>query len=124
MIRKDPIMLQATFDTVARGGGDGPRFIFPLLLLVLLGFGIAALIRRRRGGGPAFRHHHGPGSGSPMQTLEDRFARGDIDRAEFEHRKAVLIGAETVPPAPASAPPTPPTQPDPVVEPTVDEDDA
>ena len=109
-------------DHIGRGGGDGPHplgFLLFLLLLLLGGFLIARIIRRRRGGGSAGWHHHS----SPISTLQDRFARGDIDRAEYEHRKAVLDGVEHVPPAPPSrtatvAPPAPPT-----AEPTTDDGD-
>lgn len=88
-------MLLAAFDHGVRGAERGPHFIFPFLLLLLFGFLAAKVIRRRRGG-MAFAH-----PGSPMQTLQDRFARGEIDRDEFEHRKAVLDGADVVPPAPS-----------------------
>lgn len=88
-------MLLASLGHVGRGGADGPGFLFPLLLLIGLFFAIRWLIRRRRG-----EHHVGRGHGSPMRTLQERFARGEIDRAEFEHRKAVLVGADEVPPAP------------------------
>lgn len=112
-------MLLAALDHGYRSGGDhGPHFIFPLLLLLLLGFLAAKLIRRRRGGEPLRRPHHG----SPSQTLADRFARGEIDRDEYEHRKAVLEGADVIPPAPARPmPPTPPAPPTaPVVTPPAD----
>lgn len=88
-------MLIAAVGNASRGGEAGPRIFFPLLLLLLLGLLIGKVIRRRRGIG-AGGHRHG----SPIQTLEDRFARGEIDRAEFEHRKAVLVGSEQIPPAP------------------------
>jgi len=94
-------MLLAAFDHGVRGAERGPGFIFPFLLLLLIGFVVARIIRRRRGGGMAWAHH-----GSPMMTLQDRFARGEIDRDEFEHRKAVLDGAEVVPPAPPRPQPT------------------
>lgn len=97
----------------ARGGeGGGPRFLFLLLMLALLGFVIAKVVRRKRGG------NGGPGQrGSAMHTLQDRFARGEIDQNEYEHRKAVLVGADVVPPAHESAAPpfggdVEPTQPD------------
>ena len=93
-------MLLAALGTASRGGEHGPRFLFPLLLFVLLGLLIGKVVRHRRGGG-SHSHRHG----SPMQTLENRFARGEIDRAEFDHRKAVLDGSDDVPPAPAKSAP-------------------
>ena len=75
-----------------RGGGDG-HFFFPLFFFLLLGVGLFFLLRRRRNG-PI-----GQGA-SARQVLDERFARGDIDRAEYEHRKAVLDGKDDVPPAP------------------------
>ncbi|MDJ0770819.1 MAG: SHOCT domain-containing protein [Ilumatobacter sp.] len=96
-------MFSATLGLLAREGGDGPRFLFPLVLLLLIGGLTWWLIRRRRG-------DRGPESA--LSTLQDRFARGDIDRAEFEHRHAVLTGADAVPPAPnRPAPPAPPAPP-------------
>ncbi len=95
-------MLLAALGTASRGGEHGPRFLFPLLLFILLGLLIGKIVRHRRGGG-AHGHRHG----SPLQTLENRFARGEIDRAEFEHRKAVLDGSDDVPPAPARPAPAP-----------------
>lgn len=101
-IRKDMPMLTA-FEHGAREGGHGPPF--PLFFLLLLVGGAIWFIRRRKAGGHGGRHHHG----SPMRTLQDRFARGEIDRAEFAHRRAVLDGDEVIPPAPANpAPPAPP----------------
>ena len=88
---------------LAHGGGyrgdHGPHFLFPLLLLIGLGFLIAAIIRRRRGGGD---HHAAPtppppapanaGSATAMAVLQERFARGEIDTAEYEIRRNVLEG--------------------------------
>ena len=117
-------MLLAAFDQASRGGDHGPRFLFPLLLLILGGFLFAKVVRRRRGGGGSYGHH----GASPQRTLDDRFARGEIDRTEYEHRKAVLNGEDIIPPAPAaSAPPRtaaaapPPPPADPVAEEPVDD---
>ncbi|MEM9606485.1 MAG: SHOCT domain-containing protein [Actinomycetota bacterium] len=73
-------------------GGDG-EFLFPFFLVLLLGLAAFLFFRRRRGG-PVGR------GASARQVLDERFARGDIDRAEYEHRKAVLDGKDDVPPAP------------------------
>lgn len=89
-------MLLAALDHASRGGAHGPRFIFPLLLLLLIGFTASRVIRRKRGGGG---HHHR--HGSALATLQDRFARGEIDRDEYDHRLAVLNGDDVIPPAPA-----------------------
>lgn len=98
-------MLLAAFDRGARGMEHGPRFLFPLFLMALLTL-LFVLMRRRRHAAFAGAYRHG--RGSPRQTLEDRFARGEIDQDEFEHRRAVLDRDEVIPPAPTrSAPPAP-----------------
>lgn len=97
-------MMLAAFQRAESGLEQGPRFLFPLLIIALLIF-VFSRLRRRRG------HHVMAGGGaSPMTTLGDRFARGEIDQTEFDHRKAVLTGAKEVPPAPAQ--PAPPEQQD------------
>ncbi len=87
-------MMLFALEHAGRGGERGPQFLLPLLLFFLIGFVVLRVIRHRRGG------HDWQPHGSPMRTLEDRFAKGEIDREEFEHRKAVLDGADVVPPAP------------------------
>ena len=60
-------------------------FLAPLFFFLLLG---AAVGGRRRGG-----WHCGPGgeySGSALDTLEIRYAEGEIDRAEYLARKKDL----------------------------------
>ena len=99
-------MLLAAFDHASRGGDHGPHVLFPLFLLILLGLGIAWVIRRKRGGGS------GHATRSAMYTLQDRFARGEIDRAEYDHRKAVLDGDDVIPAAPATAPVPPSSSPE------------
>ena len=84
----------------SRGAGGGPRFFFLVLLLLLGGLVVAKAIRRRKYG------DHRRGHASAARTLQDRFARGEIGQAEYDHRKAVLDGADVIPPAPQSAPAT------------------
>ena len=92
-------MNPATLDVLAHHGGrgDGGFFIFPFLLFLLLIVAVVMFVRRRRGTWPP--HHHGA---TARSVLDERFARGEIDRAEYEHRRAVLEGDDTVPPAPAA----------------------
>jgi putative membrane protein len=70
---------------------DYPWFGFlppPLGMLIAIFVLIFLLITALRltGGG---RHRHRRG-GSPLDTLDERFARGEIDRAEYEERKKLL----------------------------------
>ncbi|MGI9615249.1 MAG: SHOCT domain-containing protein [Acidimicrobiales bacterium] len=91
-------MLLATLDPTIPLGAHGPRFIFPLFFLLVLGGLGGWLLFRLRGGD---RRH--PGRASALHTLQERFSRGEIDHAEYEHRRAVLLGEEVIPPAGASA---------------------
>lgn len=79
--------------------------IFMILIWILIVAGIVFLIRsffrapsERHPGywGPLHYGHGGPGMrmGNPeaMRLLEERYARGEIDRAEFLQKKADLTG--------------------------------
>src|SRR5476649_1274298 len=80
--------------------GVGWQFwwICPLMMLfmfVVIG-GIFFFARRQCRGGP---HHWGPSwrgpSHSALQILNDRFARGEIQKAEYEEKKvAILSGGQ------------------------------
>ena len=110
-------MLTATTEVLANGphygwGGPGPFFlIFPLLWFLLFATVVFLIARRaRRGarsgwGGPWAAH---AASGTdPVTLLGTRFARGEIDEAEYRSRLAVLRSVGPTPPA-ASAPPATP----------------
>lgn len=98
-------MLLTAVERGSRGMEQGPRMFFPLLLILLLVL-LFTKLRRRRGA-----HMYRGAGGSPSQTLADRFARGEIDRAEYQHRLAVLNGDDIIPPAPpTSAPAAPPAE--------------
>ena len=67
----------------------GPFFM--ILVLVVLIAAVALIIRWA--GGPwlaaAPPHHAAPGR-TPLDILKERFARGEIDKDEFEERRRVL----------------------------------
>jgi putative membrane protein len=74
------------------GWGIG-HMVFGSLMMILFWGGLILLIVL------AVRHFgHGPAGGvsaggrTPLQILEERFARGEIDKAEFEERKRALSG--------------------------------
>ncbi len=67
----------------------GPLFMILVLAVVIA---VAVLIVRSLGGpwhGAAPPHYPPPGR-TPLDILKERFARGEIDKNEFEDRRRVL----------------------------------
>ncbi len=80
-------------------GGGMPILVFVWILIVILFWGlvIAAfvlgirwLIRADRRGG--YVRHEGPVTPDAFELLRQRYARGEIDEAEYERRRTVLKG--------------------------------
>ncbi len=69
------------------GWGMGFGMLFMLLFWVLIILGIVALIRW-------LMPQSSPGSGSrdktPLEIVQERYARGEIDRDEYEQKKRDL----------------------------------
>ena len=63
----------------------GPLFMILLLVLVIAG---AALLLRWLGGAPSAGS--GATSSNALHILEERFARGEIDKDEFEEKRRLL----------------------------------
>lgn len=66
--------------------GGGFMWILWLVIIGLVVWAVAALA----GGGGRARGPDTPPSKSALEILEERYARGDIDRQEFEEKKADL----------------------------------
>lgn len=66
--------------------GCGAAAVVWLLFAALLVVGIVVMVRAltERGGGS------GRSASSALEILEERFARGEIDRDEFEERRRAL----------------------------------
>jgi len=76
------------------GGGWYGMIFGPLIMILVLAVVIAAavLLVRWAGGtwpGAAAVHHALPDR-TPLDILKERFARGEIDKDEFEERRGVL----------------------------------
>jgi putative membrane protein len=75
------------------GGGYGMIF-GPLVMILVLAVMIAAVVLIVRWiGGPwhgAAPSHHAPSVRTPLDVLKERFARGEIEKEEFEERRRLL----------------------------------
>jgi len=78
-------MMDGTFS----GWGPGFGWIFMILFWVLIILGIVALAKWLIGG----MNQPGARSRTALQILEERYARGEIDREEFEEKKRTLEGS-------------------------------
>jgi putative membrane protein len=64
-------------------GWMGPGWIFMILFWALVIAGVVAIVRwlgaRNNGGGH-------PGAKTPLKILQERYARGEIEREEYERK--------------------------------------
>jgi putative membrane protein len=64
--------------------GPGPwMFIGPLFIVIMLSICVFMMFFMMRG-------HRGGHGNTAAQILSERFARGEIDKAEYEERRRVL----------------------------------
>lgn len=66
----------------------GPLFM--ILFLALLIAAVVVLVRWIAGPWHPAPPHYPPPGRTPLDILKERFARGEIDKAEFEERRRVL----------------------------------
>ncbi|MCA1407214.1 SHOCT domain-containing protein [Sinorhizobium alkalisoli] len=76
------------------GGGWMMMIFGPLFMILFLAVLIAAVVFLSRwAGGPwqgSATPHATPSGRTPLDILKERFARGEIDKEEFEERRRVL----------------------------------
>lgn len=71
------------------GGGWYAMIFGPLLMLLFLALIIAAVVLLVRWLG-GLRHGTSQPGQTPLDILKERFARGEIDKEEFEERRRIL----------------------------------
>lgn len=76
------------------GGGGYGMFLGPLFMILTLAVVVAVVVLLVRWlGGPwhgAQPPYQPPASRTPLDILKERFARGEINKEEFEERRRVL----------------------------------
>jgi len=74
------------------GGGWGGMIFGPIFMILVLALVIAAavLLVRWLGGSSQTTTPHQPSARTPFEILKERFARGEIDKEEFEERRRIL----------------------------------
>lgn len=73
-------------------GGWHGWFFGPIMMIVFLAVAVVVvilLVRWLGGPGHATTLHHTPAK-TPLDILKERFAKGEIDKEEFEERRRVL----------------------------------
>ncbi len=73
-------------------GGGWWMFLGPLMMIVFIAaivIVVVLMVRWLGGSGHGTAQHPPPGR-TPLDILKERFARGEIDKEEFEERRRVL----------------------------------
>lgn len=72
------------------GYGIFSMIVFWIIIFIAVIYFIRLLIRNTQRGGPPDDRSQG-GSGKAIDILKERYARGEIDKAEFEEKKKDLL---------------------------------
>ncbi len=74
-------------------GGWHGWFFGPMMMIVFIAMAVVVvvfLLRWLGGGRHGVMHHAQPMGRTPLDILKERFAKGEIDKEEFEERRRVL----------------------------------
>jgi putative membrane protein len=73
-------------------GGWHGWFFGPIMMIVIIAVAVVVVVLLvRLLGGPGHTHpRHQPPARTPLDILKERFARGEIDKEEFEERRRIL----------------------------------
>lgn len=74
-------------DMMGWGGGWYGTMFGPLMMILVLAATIATVVFLVRQTPPSY---HPPSGRTPLDILKERFARGEIDKAELEERRRIL----------------------------------
>jgi putative membrane protein len=80
------------------GGGWGFWWIFPMIMFFMVVVCVAMLVLGRRSGAGGLPHWR-PGRSwddpthSALQILNERFARGEIQKQEYEEKKTAIVSS-------------------------------
>ncbi len=84
---------QSTGPSFGPGYWGGPWhgwFMGPLMMLIILAVVVAVVVLVVRWLGTSDASREAPGRNVPLDILKERFARGEIDKTEFDERRKVL----------------------------------
>ncbi len=71
-------------------GGWGGMFLGPLMMIVFLAAVVIVVVLAVRWVAGGAHAALSPGRMDPLDVLKDRFARGEIDKEEYEERRRIL----------------------------------
>jgi putative membrane protein len=67
--------------------GWGFWWVFPVLMFVMIGLCVYLMTRMFAGG---HGHTHGDTTSSALRLLNERFAKGEVSKEEFEEKRTLL----------------------------------
>ena len=67
-------------------------FFGPLFMLMMVAFCVIMMVMMMRGGMHGMMHGVPGHAGGALAILNERYARGEIDKAEYDERRRVLEG--------------------------------